>query len=430
MGLTEIASTLGDNPYFGAGFGLFGLGMVTAGARKGAQAGMIMFRRHYMTTVEVTCKDKSYHWLLQWITSKGARKTQHLSVDTSFVESDSGKINTQYDFQPSVGTHLMRYEKTWIKVERTREQRLGEPWETIQLTTFGNKKKIFVQMLEEAREMVMAKHRGKTITYTVLGTDWKPFGLPRPRRPIDSVVLDAGVGNRLVGDVKEFLNSADWYRQRGIPYRRGYLLYGPPGCGKSSFIFALAGELEFSICVLNLSDRAMSDDRLSHRLADAPENSIILLEDIDAAFVSREVNPQLEAAYQGLNRVTFSGLLNAIDGVTSSEGRIVFMTTNYLDRLDPALIRPGRVDVRQYVGFCSEHQLIEMFDKFYPLAPPGSAKLFSDSVLKESNAEVSAAQVQGFFMFFKADWQAAIDNAWRLTKSNRTQENGGSDPVP
>ena len=415
MGLTELASTLGDNPYFGAGFGLFGVGLLTAGSRKGLQLGMIMFRRHYMTTVEVTCKDKSYNWLLQWITSKGARKTQHLSVDTSFVESESGKINTQYDFQPSVGTHLMWYQNTWIKVERTREQRLSEPWETIQLTTYGNKKTIFVQMLEEAREMMMATHRGKTVTYTVLGTEWRQFGLPRLRRPIDSVVLDVGVGQRLIGDVKDFLATSDWYRQRGIPYRRGYLLHGPPGCGKSSFIFALAGELEFSICVLNLSDRSMSDDRLSHRLADAPENSIILLEDIDAAFVSREVNPQMEAAYQGLNRVTFSGLLNAIDGVTSTEGRIVFMTTNYLDRLDPALIRPGRVDLKQYVGFCSEHQLIEMFDKFYPKAPAGAAKTFVDAVLVRPDVEVSAAQVQGYFMFFKSDWQAAVDNAWRLT---------------
>ncbi len=78
-------------------------------------------------------------------------------------------------------------------------------------------------------------------------------------------------------------------------------MYGPPGCGKTSFITALAGELHFSICVLNLADRGMSDDRLMHRLADAPENSIILLEDVDAAFVSREANPTVEAAYQAFH---------------------------------------------------------------------------------------------------------------------------------
>ncbi|TRY63981.1 hypothetical protein TCAL_00319 [Tigriopus californicus] len=418
MGLTEVVSGLSDNPYFGAGFGLFGLGAVTAMARKGSQVGMIMFRRHCMTTVEVTCKDKSYNWLLQWITSRGARRTQHLSVDTSFVESDSGKITTKYDFQPSVGIHLMNYQNVWIRVERTREQRMMDPWETIQLTTLGNHKALFASMLEEAREMVMAEHRGKTVMYTVLGTEWRQFGLPRQRRPIESVVLDANVSRDLVQDVREFLDSSDWYRQRGIPYRRGYLLHGPPGCGKSSFISALAGELEFSIAVLNLSDRSMSDDRLNYRLADAPTNSIILLEDIDAAFVNRETNPQLEAAYQGLNRVTFSGLLNAIDGVTSSEGRVIFMTTNYLDRLDPALIRPGRVDLKQYIGHCSESQLLEMFDRFYPDAKAGQAAEFAHSVASE-NVDVSAAQVQGYFMFFKNDPNLALSNAWRLTRSTQ-----------
>lgn len=95
---------------------------------------------------------------------------------------------------------------------------------------------------------------------------------------------------------------------------------------------ALAGELDYSICVLNLSDRGLSDDRLSHLLSVAPQQSIILLEDVDAAFVSREDSPGMKTAYEGLSRVTFSGLLNTLDGVASTEARILFMTTNYLER--------------------------------------------------------------------------------------------------
>ena len=65
----------------------------------------------------------------------------------------------------------------------------------------------------------------------------------------------------------------------------------------------------------------------------------------------------MKAAYDGLNRVTLSGLLNCLDGVTSTEARLLFMTTNYLERLDPALIRPGRVDMKEYIGYCSRYQL-------------------------------------------------------------------------
>ena len=299
MGVSEaLGGLLTDNQYFGAGFGLFGVGLAATAVRKGSAIAMMLFRRHGMTTVEVTCRDKSFQWLLPWIIQRGARKTQHLDVDTKFVESDSGKVSTQFGFQPSVGTHLMRYQGTWIKVERTREQRMMDPWETVKLTTLGNKRALFESLLEEARSMAMVEHSGRTPMYTILGTDWRPFGHPRVRRALQSVVLDKNISEELVSDVREFTESASWYRRRGIPYRRGYLLFGPPGCGKTSFIFALAGELEYSICSLSLSDGGMSDDRLQHRLADAPENSIILLEDIDAAFGSREVDAQLETAYQ------------------------------------------------------------------------------------------------------------------------------------
>ena len=112
-------------------------------------------------------------------------------------------------------------------------------------------------------------------------------------------------------------------------------------------------------------------------------------------------------------RLTFSGLLNAIDGVTSTEGRIVFMTTNYLERLDPALIRPGRVDRMQYVGHCTHHQLRQMFANFFPLETDVRGQLFADAVVG-LQIPVSPAQVQGYFMWFKNDPQAALDNVFRF----------------
>lgn len=196
------------------------------------------------------------------------------------------------------------------------------------------------------------------------------------------------------------------------------MLHGPPGCGKSSYITALAGELEFAICVLNLSERGLSDDRLNHLLSVAPVQSIILLEDIDAAFLSREDTAQQKAAYEGLNRVTFSGLLNCLDGVASTEARIVFMTTNYLERLDPALIRPGRVDLKEYIGYCSKYQIEQMFLRFYKGQEAVSqAKEFAEKVVSFKK-HVSPAQIQGYFMFHKmSSGLAVIENVemiWQL----------------
>ena len=131
--------------------------------------------------------------------------------------------------------------------------------------------------MNPARLLALKQTEGRTILYTALGSEWRQFGAPRKRRPIESVVLDVGVSERILDDLREFIGNPHWYSQRGnfnvkillhsisikskmlgVPYRRGYLLYGPPGCGKSSFITALAGKLECVVCVLNLSEKGLT----------------------------------------------------------------------------------------------------------------------------------------------------------------------------
>ncbi|XP_053900666.1 mitochondrial chaperone BCS1 [Malaclemys terrapin pileata] len=418
MPFSDFVLALKDNPYFGAGFGLVGVGTALALARKGAQFGAVAFRRHYMITLEVPSKDKSYQWLLSWI-SHYAKHTQHLSVETSYLQHESGRISTKFDFIPSPGNHFIWYQRKWIRIERNREKQMidlhtGTPWESVTFTALGTKREIFFSILQEARELALRQQEGKTVMYTAMGAEWRPFGFPRRRRPLASVVLEKGISEKIVQDVKEFIENPKWYSERGIPYRRGYLLYGPPGCGKSSFITALAGELEYGICLLSLSDRSLSDDRLNHLLSVAPQQSIILLEDVDAAFVSRDLAVENPTAYQGMGRLTFSGLLNALDGVASTEARIVFMTTNHVDRLDPALVRPGRVDLKQYVGPCSRWQISRMFQRFYPDQPVAAGDKFAEQALRVSE-QISAAQVQGHLMLYKADPAGAIENVQSIS---------------
>ncbi|XP_042683100.1 mitochondrial chaperone BCS1 isoform X2 [Centrocercus urophasianus] len=390
MPFSDFVVALKDNPYFGAGFGLVGVGTAMALARKGAQFGLVAFRRHYMITLEVPSKDKSYQWLLNWI-SHHAKRTQHLSVETSYLQHESGRVSTKFDFVPSPGNHFIWYQRKWIRIERNRERQMidlntGTAWESVTFTALGTNREIFFNILQEARELALQQQEGRTIMYTAIGTEWRQFGFPRRRRPLSSVVLEKGVSERLVEDVKEFIDNPKWYIER-----------------------ALAGELQHSICLLSLSDRSLSDDRLNYLLSVAPQQSIILLEDVDAAFISRDLAAENPAMYQGMGRLTFSGLLNALDGVASTEARIVFMTTNYVDRLDPALVRPGRVDLKQYVGHCSRGQLVRMFQRFYPEQPPAAAEQFAEQALAVSK-QISAAQVQGHFMLYKTDPGGAIEN--------------------
>ncbi|ESO07531.1 hypothetical protein HELRODRAFT_75858 [Helobdella robusta] len=417
--MAELILSLKDNPYFGAGFGLVGVGTLLAVLRRGLQHSLIFFRRNYMTTLEVTSRDKSFYWLLQWLNSQG-RRTQHLSVNTSFQQLGPGKIETHFFFVPGPGVHYIRYSKSWIQVERNREKQMtdfqtGVPFESVILTTFGKKQKLFEDILHNARQSALLMQEGKTIMYTPAASEWRPFGHPRKRRPLSSVVLDKKLAEYIECDIKDFLKNQSWYTERGIPYRRGYLLHGPPGCGKSSFITALAGELEFGICLLNLNQTGLSDDRLNHLLSVAPQQSIILLEDVDAAFASRDLTKENPGVYQGMGKLTFSGLLNALDGVASSEGRIIFMTTNYPERLDKALVRPGRVDVKLLIDYCSDYQLQQMFLKFYPHCNIQQANIFVQEIRQnEIGKSISPAQVQGHFMLYKSSPKLAISNVNKI----------------
>ena len=114
--------------------------------------------------------------------------------------------------------------------------------------------------------------------------------------------------------------------------------------------------------------------------------------------------------------MTFSGLLNCLDGVGSTEERIVFMTTNYLERLDSALIRPGRVDVKTKIDYASESQVRRTFERFYPDAASGLSRQFSDFVVN-SGRNYSMAQLQGHFLMHKEDANGALDNAMKITES-------------
>jgi len=113
--------------------------------------------------------------------------------------------------------------------------------------------------------------------------------------------------------------------------------------------------------------------------------------------------------------ITLSGFLNALDGVVASEERIIFMTTNHPERLDPALIRPGRVDVKEYLGYASSYQMKEMFLRFYG-GSEDTAEKFADAF--SLGPPVSTAFLQGLFISNKAQPEKALEEA-KAVKSHK-----------
>lgn len=191
-----------------------------------------------------------------------------------------------------------------------------------------------------------------------------------------------------------------------------------------------AGNIGYDIYEMPLSSRSLSDETLNKLMTGFHAKSILILEDIDSVFTARiqdEAKADEEDIHSGKlsvreskSKVTFSGLLNAIDGVASEEDYIIFMTTNHVDRLDPALIRPGRIDFKQLIDYPNVEQIEAFTNQFYTNCNPEIASAFAKAV-KNLNVSPSMAQIQRLFLKHKNEPEKLIGDVQTLfdiSKSN------------
>ncbi|KAF7809701.1 protein HYPER-SENSITIVITY-RELATED 4-like [Senna tora] len=188
---------------------------------------------------------------------------------------------------------------------------------------------------------------------------WMPTNLDHPAT-FETVALDPEIKKFVLDDLDKFVRRKEYYRKIGKAWKRGYLMYGPPGTGKSSLIAAMANYLNFDIYDLDLSEIEFNSE-LRRLLLGVGNRSIIVVEDIDCVIEFKDRNAKTEPSNSKTSdddnnkQVTLSGLLNFVDGLWSccGEERIVVFTTNHKEKLDPALLRPGRMDVHLHLSYCT-----------------------------------------------------------------------------
>ncbi|KZP19917.1 hypothetical protein FIBSPDRAFT_1023946 [Athelia psychrophila] len=382
----------------------------------------------FFLTAHFSEEDFTYDWLMLWLsrqpewqhsrefetttrtTTPGFNSTR--TADNSFGDLDDldgvnanedddvpGKVKTRVVFQPAFDTtHTIYYRGHWLRVRRGRKQD-GSNHEMLSISVVARNNTILKQLVLQAKKEYEAEavHRIQ-IYFADSHGGWR-WTDSRHKRPLSSIVLNPGVKEMLLNDTKDFLKSEKWYADRGIPFRRGYLLHVLP-------IHAIAGELMLDIYTLSLLSSWISDGILTILMSRVPARCIVLLEDLDAAFtrsVTRDsdstgtpsggknkdrdeesIGPMAppsssrsrrsrEANLSDVNTLALSGLLNALDSVAASEGRILFATTNHLERLDPALNRPGRMDVWVDFRNASKWQAEALFRNFFPPTEEESA---------------------------------------------------------
>lgn len=175
-----------------------------------------------------------------------------------------------------------------------------------------------------------------------------------PTRSLDTVYLDSGVGDDLVDDLSTFLGNKSKYDALGIPWHRGYMFHGPPGTGKTSLAKAIATHFDLDVYYIPLSDLE-ADTNLLNLVSDIREGSVLLLEDIDVVKAATSRDDQGKG-------ISLSALLNGLDGVATPNGLITVMTTNNIETIDEALLRPGRIDRQFEIGYLTNFQAAKIVE--------------------------------------------------------------------
>ncbi|MEO1468724.1 MAG: AAA family ATPase [Pseudomonadota bacterium] len=397
-----------SNDFFLGGAALASVGLALALAGTAWRTAERLVLRWLAVSVEVDNRGPAFRHLSLWLARSGVlAHARRLRVAEFEIDDDDEEI-TLSSMAPALGRHWFFADGRLCLMEHDRHDKARVnsfdhgtgPLETVTLTVFGagrvRARRAVAGWLAAGARIEAERTRIGPRLFVLASGHWEAMGEVR-RRPLASVAVEGDVLARLVADLRRFLSARDWYAERGVPWRRGYLLHGPPGTGKSSLIRALASELDLGIATIDLGRQGLGDEALRRGMASAPRHVLMAIEDIDAVFVKREGTRQKESG------VSFSGLLNAIDGVAAQEGRPLIMTTNHRDRLDPALIRPGRADLHVELGLAGSATAEAMFRRFFP----GEDALARRFAAGFGDARRAPAEIQGWLLGHAEDPAAA-----------------------
>ncbi|KAF3912039.1 Paraplegin [Orbilia brochopaga] len=419
---------------------------------------------YFQSTVTIEADDTIHTHVMAWLAghivtknlqAKTPKASQHDGEEQKrileYTRSYNGEkfhlIEWQKFLQPSYepfrGAHAFEFNGKKFWINRTREDTSStdvgtrqinlDKTEYVTISCWGLSAEPIKVFLQEAKRIYLDRECLRTMIHRPKDSHWTPRWVcvsTRPSRPMSTIILDELQKSDLLADINQFLHptSPRWYANRGIPYRRGYLLHGPPGTGKSSLTFALGGNFGLPIYCLSLVDPSLTEERLMAYFGELPHRCIMLLEDIDTVEMSQkreEEDDESPKKRESRSRtsIPLTALLNAIDGVASHEGRILVMTTNHPEKLDPALKRSGRVDVAVEFKLAAKPQMIKLFMNMYANKYDiesnnteedlrAAAEQFGDKLPDDT---FSPAEIQGFLMVRRGDYRDALEGVekWR-----------------
>ena len=319
------------------------------------------YLRNFTVETEILSTTEAYSWISGYLSSlEYTESCRRLRVERCRV------FEGHFDILVTLGQGLHFFfiggSLVFVRVSLDSERSQMQVVEKYMVRTLGRSQNVVRDLIERSKDSIYLKN--KIPVYR-----WRRYwdlAIQREGRPMNTVILDNGIKDDMIGDIGRFFSSEEWYNKRGISWRRGYLFSGLPGTGKSSLALALAGHFRKPLYVLNMGN-VSSDSELENAFSSC--SGILLIEDVDAC--SRDRSKELRkisrqsAPTEEVESVSLSGFLNQLDGCFSPQGQVVIMTTNYPEDLDDAMLRPGRVDYRLDLGYLDCFSAEGMIYNFY-----------------------------------------------------------------
>lgn len=307
--------------------------------------------------------------------------TRRLDFFSRSLEVKDGALKTGF------GGGWGVYDGVLFKYSKAKAAQQIAPFETITISFLTRDRGLVARFLEDCKP---PEHRN-ALTVSLYAAGGAAGALRRRKRSLDTVFVDRAIKQRLVERLRWFAGAESWHAARGIPWKVGIILHGPPGTGKTSLIHALASDLGYDIRYIK-SLHGLGTAFLAGR-----QNDLFVIEDIDT--LSGPLNREGEAG-QGEARAAspLHEILNSMDGMQTPDGLKFIVTTNHIDRLDPAIVRPGRIDDVVEIGPLSLDCARDMFRAFYgrdgisaykPHTGAELQRLFSTKTAEEAEAALA-----------------------------------------